>query len=49
MVEVTVLLGVAETVAAVEGVGEVEVRLVWEPAWTPAKMTDDARLALDMP
>jgi FeS assembly SUF system protein len=40
---------VAQTVADVDGVGEVEVSLVWEPPWTPAKMSDDARMALDMP
>jgi FeS assembly SUF system protein len=39
---------VADAVAAVEGVGEVEVRLVWEPAWTPERMSEDARLALGM-
>lgn len=37
---------VAEVVAGVEGIGEVEVRLVWEPAWSPEKMSEDARLAL---
>ncbi len=39
---------VAEAVAGVQGVGEVEVRLVWEPAWTMERMSDEARLALDM-
>ena len=39
---------VAETVATVDGIGEVEVQLIWEPAWTPERMTDEARLALDM-
>ncbi|MEO1190419.1 MAG: DUF59 domain-containing protein [Pseudomonadota bacterium] len=39
---------VADAVAAAEGTGEVEVRLVWEPAWTPALMSEDARLALGM-
>ena len=39
---------VADAVAAVEGVGEVEVRLVWEPVWTPERMSEDARLALGM-
>lgn len=38
----------AEAVAGVEGVGEVEVHLVWEPQWTPDRMTDEAKLALDM-
>lgn len=39
---------VAEAVAAVEGVGEVEVTLVWDPPWTRDRMSDEARLALDM-
>lgn len=40
---------VAETVAAVPGVGEVEVRMVWDPPWTPARMSEDARMVLDIP
>ena len=39
---------VADAVAGVDGIGEVEVRLVWEPQWTPDRMTDEAKLALDM-
>lgn len=39
---------VARAVAAVEGVGEVEVQLVWEPQWTPERMSEEARLLLDM-
>ena len=39
---------VAATVAAVPGVGEVEVELTWDPPWTPALMSDEARVALDM-
>ena len=38
---------VAQALAAVEGVGEVSVELVWSPPWTPERMSDDARLALD--
>lgn len=38
---------VAEAVAAVDGVGKVSVELVWSPPWTPDRMSDDARLALD--
>jgi FeS assembly SUF system protein len=38
---------VAAAVAAADGVGEVSVELVWSPAWTPERMSDDARLALD--
>lgn len=39
---------VAEAVAAAEGVGAVSVELVWEPAWTPERMSEDAKLALDL-
>ncbi len=39
---------VAQAVAAVDGVGEVEVELVWDPPWGPEEMSDDARMALGM-
>lgn len=39
---------VAETVAAAEGVGEVQVTLTWDPPWTPERMSEDAKLALGM-
>ena len=39
---------VANAVAAAEGTGEIEVKLVWEPGWTPARMSEDAKLALGM-
>jgi FeS assembly SUF system protein len=39
---------VAEAVAKVEGTGTVEVKLVWEPTWTPERMSEDAKLALGM-
>ena len=39
---------VAEAVAGAEGVGLVTVDLVWEPAWTKDRMSEDAKLALDM-
>jgi FeS assembly SUF system protein len=35
-------------VGAVPGIGDAEVNLVWEPAWDPQKMTDEARLELGM-
>jgi FeS assembly SUF system protein len=35
-------------VGAVPGVGVAEVNLVWDPAWDPSKMTDEARLELGM-
>ncbi len=39
---------VAEMVALVAGVGRVEVKLVWDPPWTPERMSEDARLALGL-
>lgn len=39
---------VADATAATNGVGKVEVKLVWEPAWTPDKMTDEAKEMLEL-
>lgn len=39
---------VADAVRTVDGVGEVEVELVWEPSWSPALMSEAARLQLGM-
>ena len=39
---------VAEAVAALDGAGEVEVELTWDPTWTPDNMSEDARLLLGM-
>ena len=39
---------VADMVALVGGIGRVEVKLVWDPPWTPARMSEDARLALGL-
>jgi len=38
---------VADAVAMVEGVGEVEVGMVWDPPWSPQRMSDDAKMLLD--
>ncbi len=35
-------------VCAVPGIAMCDVNLVWEPAWDPAKMSDEARLELGM-
>ncbi|HAK54620.1 MAG TPA: hypothetical protein DCP38_03915 [Acidobacteria bacterium] len=35
-------------VAAVEGVTDASVEVVWEPAWTPERMSDAAKLQLGM-
>ncbi|MGC2856608.1 SUF system Fe-S cluster assembly protein [Novispirillum sp. DQ9] len=39
---------VADVVATVWGVGEVTVELTWDPPWTPDRMSEVARVALDM-
>ena len=35
-------------VGSVPGIGDAEVNLVWEPAWSPANMSDEARLEMGM-
>lgn len=39
---------VADALASTEGVGQVEVKVVWEPAWTIDRMTEDAKLMLNI-
>jgi FeS assembly SUF system protein len=39
---------VENAVASVAGVGPVSVSIVWDPAWTPERMSDEARLVLNM-
>ena len=39
---------VENAVASVAGVGEVKVNIVWDPPWDPSRMSDEARVALDM-
>ena len=39
---------VADTIAKIDDVGLIEVELVWEPAWTKDRMSEDAKMALDM-
>ena len=39
---------VAEAVANIASVGKVSVDLVWEPPWSKERMSEEARLALDM-
>lgn len=41
--------GWIETAArTVEGISDVEVRLTFDPPWDPSRMSDEARLALNM-
>ena len=37
---------VANTIANIREVGLIEVQLVWEPAWTKDRMSEDAKLLL---
>ena len=39
---------VAAAVSGIDGVGEVEVVLTWEPPWTQDRMTEDAKLVLNI-
>jgi len=39
---------VENAIASVPGIGVVNVNLVWEPAWSPDRMSDEARLVLNM-
>ena len=39
---------VANTLAKIPNVGLLKVELVWEPAWTKDRMSEDAKLALDI-
>ena len=39
---------VSEKVSSIDNVGEVEVKLIWEPAWTKDMMSEDAKLLLDI-
>lgn len=41
-------LMVKSAVERVEGVGEVDVTLVWDPPWSQANMSDEARLQLGL-
>ncbi len=39
---------VQDAVMAVDGVKSCDVDVVWDPPWDPSRMSDDARLALNM-
>ena len=39
---------VANTLAKIPNIGLIEVELVWEPTWTKDRMSEDAKLALDI-
>jgi FeS assembly SUF system protein len=39
---------VENAVASVPGVGPVDVKVVWDPPWEPSRMSDEARVVLNM-
>ena len=39
---------VADAAASVDGVGKVEVEVVWEPAWSLERLSEEARMMLEM-
>jgi FeS assembly SUF system protein len=41
-------INVENAVAAVAGVKEAKVTVVWDPPWDPSRMSDEARLVLNM-
>ncbi len=41
-------LEVQEKLLSVDFVNDVQLKLVWEPAWNKSRMSDEARMALDM-
>ena len=40
---------IPEALRALEGVETVDVRVVWEPAWTPDRLSESARAKLSLP
>jgi FeS assembly SUF system protein len=39
---------VENAVSSVPGVGAVKINVVWDPPWDPSRMSDEARLTLNM-
>jgi FeS assembly SUF system protein len=39
---------VRDAVAQIDGVGDVTVDTVWDPPWDPSRMSEDARLSMNM-
>jgi metal-sulfur cluster biosynthetic enzyme len=38
-----IISDVQQTIGKMDGAGEVQVRIVWSPPWSPAMMSEDAR------
>jgi FeS assembly SUF system protein len=39
---------VKSAIAAVDGAGDITVETVWDPPWDPSRMSEEARLSLNM-
>ncbi|MGB6085610.1 SUF system Fe-S cluster assembly protein [Parvibaculum sp.] len=39
---------VADAIRSVEGIGDVHVNMTFDPPWDPSRMSDEARVALNM-
>jgi len=39
---------VKAAIAAVDGAGDIVVETVWDPPWDPSRMSEEARLSLNM-
>ena len=39
---------VSDAIGSVDGVGDVKVNLVFDPPWTPERMSEEAKVALNM-
>ncbi|GBF11173.1 metal-sulfur cluster assembly factor [Tepidibacillus sp. HK-1] len=44
----SITAGAESAIRSIEGVNNVDVNLVWQPAWSPDKMTDEAKKKLGM-
>ena len=42
----SISFGIENRVGLIEEVNQVDVQLVWEPQWTPDKMSDEAKKIL---
>ncbi|HQT46758.1 MAG: SUF system Fe-S cluster assembly protein [Acidocella sp. 20-63-7] len=39
---------VRAAIACIDGVGDIDVETVWDPPWDPSRMSEEARLSLNM-
>jgi metal-sulfur cluster biosynthetic enzyme len=46
---VNMTTAIPQALTALEGVETVDVKVVWEPAWTPDRLSESARAKLSMP